>query len=401
MDWIEEVLLKWEKRIRNSSLKKGLLCTMFVCLIVAVVVNIMLQNVCKGWISVILERYVAGELPENYEISLLYSEEASDILGVIGFRLIYFYGMAILIVITEFIGIWHYLKHRILTGISAAKEAVGYLELRDYSHEQNYLAKDELGEVCGEIENLRKQLIKDKHQEWDEQKELSSINAAFAHDMRTPLTVMKGYTEFLLKYVPKGKVSEEMLLEKLGTMYQHEERLLEFSKTMTEIQTIEMRELKCQWSSLGELAHELQTTAKELEHQCDVQISVILSEKVSVPTDKLLLSIDKDLILETFENLLSNGIRYAIKQVEITITLEQNKLIIFVKDDGKGFSAKALKEAKKLYFSEEKGMSQHFGMGLYICEKLCEKHGGNLTIVNGIDGGAIVAAQFQVNTKVN
>ena len=80
---------------------------------------------------------------------------------------------------------------------------------------------------------------------------------------------------------------------------------------------------------------------------------------------------------------------------------EAEWLTIFVKDDGDGFSAKALKEAKKLYYSEDKGMSNHFGMGLYISEKLCEKHGGNLTLVNGMDQGAIVAARFRVNSKIN
>ena len=293
------------------------------------------------------------------------------------------------------------MKHQVIPGISAAKQALRYLELGDYSHEQNYFEKNEVGKVCGAIDNLRMQLIEMKYQEWDAQKELSSINAAFAHDMRTPLTVMKGYTEFLLKYFPQGKVSQELLLEKLSTIYQHEERLLEFSKTMTEIQTIEMRELRCKWCSLGELIHELQITAKEMECQCGVQISMILQEDMVDITDKVILSMDKSLILENFENLLSNGIRYAQKKIEIKLMLEQERLTIFVKDDGKGFSAKALKEAKKLYFSEEKGTSNHFGMGLYICEKLCEKHGGNLSLVNGIDGGAIVAAQFRVNSKSN
>lgn len=400
MDWVEEVILKWKNLIRNSSLCKGLLCTMFLCLIVAVVVNFMLQSVCKGWINVILERYAARGL-DSQKYSVLYERGSSGIVEIVVFKFIYFYGLAILIVVTEFLGVFIYMKHQVIPGISAAKEAVGYLELGDYSHEQNYFEKNEVGKVCGAIDNLRMQLIEMKYQEWDAQKELSSINAAFAHDMRTPLTVMKGYTEFLLKYFPQGKVSQELLLEKLSTIYQHEERLLEFSKTMTEIQTIEMRELRCKWCSLGELIHELQITAKEMECQCGVQISMILQEDMVDITDKVILSMDKSLILETFENLLSNGIRYAQKQIEIKLMLEQERLTIFVKDDGKGFSAKALKEAKKLYFSEEKGTSNHFGMGLYICEKLCEKHGGNLSLVNGIDGGAIVAAQFRVNSKSN
>ena len=57
MDWIEEVLSKVKSHIRNSSLCRGLLYTMSLGLIVAIVVNYMLQSVCKGWIDVIIERY--------------------------------------------------------------------------------------------------------------------------------------------------------------------------------------------------------------------------------------------------------------------------------------------------------------------------------------------------------
>lgn len=393
MDWIEEVLSKVKSHIRNSSLCRGLLYTMSLGLIVAIVVNYMLQSVCKGWIDVIIERY---EL-----VGALDSKEASDIFEVAVINTINSYGLVILIVITEFFGVLFYMKNWIMPGISAAKEAVGYLELGDYSHEQNYMEKNEVGKVCGEIEILRRQLIEMKYREWDAQKELSSINAAFAHDMRTPLTVMKGYTEFLLKYVPQGKVSQELLLDKLGTIYQHEERLLEFSKTMTEIQTIEMREIKCKWASLIELINELQVTVKEMERQSGLDISMDLQEDVADITDQTIISMDKSLIFETFENLLSNGIRYAQSSIEIKLMLEKEWLTIFVKDDGDGFSAKALKDAKKLYYSEDKGMSNHFGMGLYISEKLCEKHGGNLTLVNGMDQGAIVAARFRVNSKID
>ena len=126
-----------------------------------------------------------------------------------------------------------------------------------------------------------------------------------------------------------------------------------------------------------------------------------IQDDVAYIKEQTTISLDKSLIFETFENILSNGIRYAQSSIEIKLMLEKEWLTIFVKDDGDGFSAKALKDAKKLYYSEDKGMDHHFGMGLYISEKLCEKHGGNLTIVNGIDQGAIVAARFRVSSKID
>lgn len=103
--------------------------------------------------------------------------------------------------------------------------------------------------------------------------------SAFAHDIRTPLTVMKGYTEFLLKYVPQGKVSEEDLTEKLEIICKNQNRLLEFSKTMTEIQTMGMRLLHCKWCHFTNLVDNIARTAKELESQNGIAVQVTIVEE--------------------------------------------------------------------------------------------------------------------------
>ena len=76
--------------------------------------------------------------------------------------------------------------------------------------------------------------------------------------------------------------------------------------------------------------------------------------------------------------------------------MEQNNdmLLIFVKDDGKGFSKEELNMASKPYYSGENISSEHFGLGLTICKMLCEKHGGGIYLSNSIHGGAIVCAEF-------
>ena len=101
---------------------------------------------------------------------------------------------------------------------------------------------------------------------------------------------------------------------------------------------------------------------------------------------------DLDLINEVMENLLNNAYRFAKKRIDITITLQEKLLIIYVKDDGPGFSKKELLTATEPYYSQNK--NSHFGLGLTIAEALTQKHGGNLKIANSIDGGAIVSAVF-------
>ena len=337
-------------------------------------------------------------------------------------KFLYQNSLVIFIIISEYSGVFVFFKHKMKPAIASMHSAIGYMKLRDLSHEQNYFDRDEVGTICDELEMLRRQMIAAKHQEWEAQSEQSSINAAFAHDMRTPLTVMKGYTEFLLKYQPEGKVSEEALLEKLGIMHQHQERLLEFSKTMTEIQNMEMRQLHCMPIIYVELLAHIHGTVEELGKQSGKRIVYQVQnisveatgeigigendKKVSheeewrdVTRQDLEISVDENLIMEVCENLISNGLRYAMEEISVCVMLGDHRLQVYVRDDGTGFSHKALREAKSLYYSEEQGTSHHFGMGLYIAEKLCQKHGGTLEIINSTKGGAVCAAEFQVFYK--
>ena len=107
--------------------------------------------------------------------------------------------------------------------------------------------------------------------------------------------------------------------------------------------------------------------------------------------------LDEELFLEVAENLLSNGMRYAKEWVQVILAESGGFLELYVKDDGPGFSEEGLRMAAKPYYKDkdkEETGKEHFGIGLYICRVLCEKHGGFLGIHNSVDGGAILSAAF-------
>lgn len=389
MDWIEEVIGKWREKIRNTSLRRSMVAIMTIALLGALVLNIMLRNICYGWINVISMRYALTDVDMNIEWQIHGMSTAEIQLLIL--KILYHYGLVLLVIMAGIIGIRYFFRYKLMPDVNAASEAAGYLILGDYGHEPKGYGRGEMGELCDRIEMLRKQLVEEKRREWDIQQEQSEINAAFAHDMRTPITVMKGYTEFLLKYVPQQKVSEEMLTEKLGIILSQQDRLLEFSKTMTEIQNMEMRSIHCVRVEVNELIKEITQTGEQLGRQAGLGVTV-----QTEMTDQSQISVDKSLILEITENLITNALRYAKQKVLVQIALKDHRLCVYVKDDGPGFSDKALRAAKNLYFSEAKTQGNHFGMGLYICEKLCEKHGGKMTIINGVEGGAIAAAEVRI-----
>lgn len=103
--------------------------------------------------------------------------------------------------------------------------------------------------------------------------------------------------------------------------------------------------------------------------------------------------IDQSILQNTAENLISNGLRYAKKMVSIDFSYEQDRILLEVSDDGPGFPPVILQKGVTPFLHHDDTSQQnHFGMGLYICRLLCEKHGGNLTLENTSDGAKVIAS---------
>lgn len=393
MDWIEEKIEQMRVSLQEKSLVKSLIC--YFCIGMAGVGTLywITRNMCLAWMGVIARRsqqpivfHPAGFLEwqgtNNKEKFLLL---LVNILNQYG---LYIYTALCICLVGKI-----FLEQKIKPAVKAITQELKYINLGDYGHEIAWHSQDEMGEICAELEQMRKNLLKSKRDQWKQQEEQRNINAAFAHDIRTPLTVIKGYTEFLQKYVPKGRVSEELLLQKLAAMQEQEERLLRFSTTMTTIQNIEKWEISGNWYKISEIMELLDAVVQGISQNTEKEIGI----HTEIEAQKLLL--DKNLLMEVFENLLGNAVRYAKRRIWVEAALNRNEFTLFVRDDGPGFSDRALRRAMEAYFSEEENSREHFGIGLSICRMLCENHGGRLTLLNSVEQGAVSAASIVVGTE--
>ncbi len=391
MDWLEEKIEQIQVFLQEKSLLKALVCYLCIGMLGVGTMYWITRNICLAWIEVITKRYKDSTVILHsvgiwnwYDIN----SEEKLLLKIINF--FYYYCLYIYTIICFCMVGKLFLEKKIKPAILAIAQALNYINMGDYSHEINWRSKDEIGILCKKVEEMRKALLKNKKDQWKQQEEQRKINAAFAHDIRTPLTVIRGYTEFLQKYVPQDKVTKEMLLEKLNTIHEQEERLLQFAKTMTTIQNIEKWELIGTWCYVSEVIGKLEIVIQGMEQNTKKKINLhidLLEQKVFL---------DINLLLEVFENLLSNALRYAKNYILVKVMLNGKDFTIFVKDDGDGFSEKALRGGMEVYFTEEENSREHFGIGLSICKMLCENHGGTLTLQNSIEQGAITAATFVV-----
>lgn len=245
---------------------------------------------------------------------------------------------------------------------------------------------NELGELCSSFEKMRLALRDNNLEMWRRIEERKRLNAAFSHDLRTPLTVLKGQSEMLIRYAPQ--MSEDKIIETAETMKRHITRLETYVNTMSELQRLEDVEIKKESVTVREIENQLRLTGTSLSGEKD--FSLFTNTPV---TDTV--NIDIETVMRVYENLLSNAFRYAKSKVETAIDKKDGVFILTVTDDGEGFTPDCLKNATKPFYKKGSDPeSEHFGMGLNISKILCEKHGGSLQLSNV--NGAVAVATFEI-----
>ncbi|MGM0867402.1 MAG: ATP-binding protein [Bacillota bacterium] len=252
-----------------------------------------------------------------------------------------------------------------------------------------YDSRDEMSELCRVFEKMRSQLESNYKVLWRSVEERKQLNAIFAHDLRTPLSVLKGYAEFLTTYLPQNSISKEKLLEMIKTMEIHIGRIESHAEAMNSIQKLEDMPVNKHEIKIDHLTSVLDDSAQHLTDQNGKTFDSYIT------TDSTKMFVDINLVMQVFENMMVNGVRHASSQVKTHYIVCNGIFSIIVTDDGSGFSDAALQKAVlPFYRGEVSEGNAHHGLGLYICKVLCEKHQGSLHVENSSHGGGKVTASF-------
>lgn len=251
-----------------------------------------------------------------------------------------------------------------------------------------YSLRDEMGQLCTSFEKMRAALYANHAEMWRAMEERKRLNAAFSHDLRTPLTVLHGYTEMLSDRLPDGGLTPAQVQDTLGAMSGQLTRLERYVEDMQALQRLEDVAVNPRPVDAGPFAEELEASASILCGGAGLRLTF----STQLPDRALM--IDPGLVANVYENLLSNAVWFAREGITVLVAGAADALSITVVDDGHGFSAESLAKAKNPFYSGGNTDGSHFGLGLNIADILCAKHGGHLSLSNGQNGGARVEAIF-------
>lgn len=208
--------------------------------------------------------------------------------------------------------------------------------------------------------------------------ELLSI---LAHDLRTPLTTLKGHSSALLANYRQW--DKPMVLEFLQALDQGTDELIrqvDRSLAITRVET----------GRLG-LHHESVMVGDLIDGAVERMANALSDARVhrQIPTDLPKVRVDPAWIEEVLCNLWDNAVRYALDQSGITISAErrQSMVEVSVTDHGPGVPPEKTDVIFQKYGQVQSGQDDS-GLGLFICRKIVEAHGGEIWVESPLPDGS-------------
>lgn len=278
-----------------------------------------------------------------------------------------------------------YYKLKLRQPIDVLRDSIQNISGNNLDFSIECSSKDELGALCSAMEKMRSELSSNQRKVWKLMEERKALNASVAHDLRTPITVIKGYLEYLEKNLPIKNITDQVLEETISYMAEATQRLERYVISVRDIQKLEDIDLKYEEVNMGAFTAELESNGNLLAERYRKRFAM------EVRTQSQVLEMDVQIAFRILENLLDNGFRHAAGLVSLLVEERGEYLILDIRDDGKGFDEKILQQGTSLFYpsGKEKGH-----LGLLISKTLSEKHGGGLSF--GSCPGALVTLKIKV-----
>lgn len=257
----------------------------------------------------------------------------------------------------------------------------------EYANRVTVQSKDEFGTLAKQF-NLMAETIENKMRELElsnEEKETFIHN--FTHELKTPLTSIIGYANF----IRTSKYDERLFFEASEYIYKEGKRLEQMAFKMMDL--IYAREPNLEWTVV-DMVHLLQDVRKILKAKLDEkQIELIIEGSPNI------LPVDVNLMKILFCNVVENAIKASspYSQILVKIVKIEDKVIVSVIDAGMGIASEHLSKIGQPFYTVDPARTRKnngAGIGLSICKKVAKAHGASFNIESELGKGTTISLTF-------
>lgn len=256
--------------------------------------------------------------------------------------------------------------------------------------EIEYEGQEEFERVCQAFNEMQKTILSDQEQRIRNENARIDMVTGISHDLRTPLTSIRGYIKGVLDGVADTEEKRTMYLEtaydSTGEMNILLQKLFDFSRMESGQMPFHMVRI-----DLAEYVKGFVAQKEKTFNPSEVQFVMEQEEEILPEVD-----VDIEQIRRILDNLLENSMKYVEKQpVEawIRVIKEETYLTLEWKDNGEGVPEEKIgKIFDRFYRCDDARTKKGSGVGLYVVKYIMEQHGGSVEAVN--DRGLKITLRF-------
>ena len=322
-----------------------------------------------------------------YDISIIDSADSQGRVHVMA-KDLFISAFIILISVALVVGLWVY--RSIAVPLVKLKKATQNIKEGNLDFVLDVEGNDEFSELCQDFEEMRRRLKESTEEKNLIEKENKELISNISHDLKTPITAVKGYIEGIMDGVAD---TPEKMDRYVRTIYNKTNEMDHLINELTFYSKIDTNRIPYTFSKLNvedyfadcaeEVGLELETQGIELVYANYVEKDVMVIA-------------DGEQIRRVIHNIISNAIKYMDKPkgiIQIRIKDVGDFIQIEIEDNGKGIGPKDLPYIFDRFYrtdvsrNSSKGGS---GIGLSIVKKILEDHGGKVWATSRLGIGTIM-----------
>jgi histidine kinase len=289
----------------------------------------------------------------------------------------------------------YYVSRSIINPIESLKSAARKIKDGDLNHAIEIRGKDELTELAQTFEDMRKQLKESAALKAQYEENRKELIAHISHDLKTPITSIKGYIEGIQDGVA---TSPEKLQRYLQTINQKSNDLdhlidelflyskLDLKKVPFTFEIVDMKDYLIDY--LEELNFDFEKTKTKVKFTHDV-------------SSDFCVQLDHDKMKRVLSNIIENSLKYMDKAngvIDLSLRSTDDHVKIEIIDNGPGIPTDALPYVFHQFYRAEQSRNKQTGgsgLGLSIARMIVEEHNGKIEIESQIDKGTKIVISLR------
>lgn len=292
----------------------------------------------------------------------------------IGYVMLWLFLCVVLLVASTTIAT-HFMTKSVERPINDLAAAADYIRGGNLNFEVMGSDYDEIDRLCTNFDTMRRELKMAQERENYMKKERSMLLANISHDLKTPVTSIKGYVEGIRDGVAD---TPEKMNKYLDTIYAKAKVIDDMVNNLSTFSKLELSRMTFDFET-GDINVFLRGLVED--YRLDMEKNGV--ELVSNISDETVaVKIDYEKMSRVFSNIIDNAVKYRNENnpmLEVTTFTRDNGVYVCISDNGIGIEEKELKNVFEGFYRVDSSRSiKGSGLGLGIVKQIVEKHGGKI-----------------------